>query len=651
MNREFLEFYNTELQLLREHGKEFADAFPEVAERLGGLLTDSTDPMISGLLEGAAFLAARVQLKIKHEFPEFVNNLLEQLVPNFLAPTPSFMIVQASPNFGDAKLREGVTINRGAYLDASFEESARSVSCRYRLANDLTLYPFEIESAEYFASPAPLQALKLPITSDVAGGLRITLVHRFAESADLEAKEPGADAKPEYWFSGCRLKSLPLRLLGGEADCDALLEQVFAHRVGLHFRYVDQEDAVVVSGADVDVRQIGFGENEALLDNEGRIFEGFELLREYFVFPRKFQGFTLNNLEAVTRRLNARRIEIILTFDQVINRLAAAVRPAMFALYAQPAVNLFEMATDRVPVATSQHEFHVVPDRARALDFEPYRVTKVLAHPPGGLNSVPVKPLYSPRWDQEETGLVYTVRRLPRRRSQLETQSLRRPEYGGTELFISLIDPQQSSREDRIAELSVRALCTNRHLPEAMPQPPRSAAISLLDNQEIELRCAAGPTKPRDSVVSQMRSSGETVSTGQIGWRLLNILSLNHLGLSERGAGANAQALRELLMVFAPLPDLATERRMRGVLSVETKPIVRRLQRRTGTAVARGTQIRVFLDEAAFEGWGSFLFGAILDRFFCEYAGFNHFTETVIVGNERGEIMRWPARTGLRRSL
>ncbi len=45
--------------------------------------------MIAGLLEPAAFLAARVQLKIKHEFPEFTQNLIEQLVPNYLAPTPS----------------------------------------------------------------------------------------------------------------------------------------------------------------------------------------------------------------------------------------------------------------------------------------------------------------------------------------------------------------------------------------------------------------------------------------------------------------------------------------------------------------------------------------------------------------------------------
>ena len=98
MNQEFLDLYNRELKLLNEQAREFAGEYPGIAERLGGLLEDRVDPLIGGLLEGAAFLAARVQLKLKHEFPEFTNNLLEQLVPHYLAPTPSAMLVKAIPS-------------------------------------------------------------------------------------------------------------------------------------------------------------------------------------------------------------------------------------------------------------------------------------------------------------------------------------------------------------------------------------------------------------------------------------------------------------------------------------------------------------------------------------------------------------------------
>src|ERR1700677_2144719 len=107
MNREFLRFYNQELAILREQAAEFAEDYPGIAERLGGLVTDRADPMIAGLLEGAAFLAARVQLKIKHEFSDFTTNLLDQLTPQYLAPTPSFLLTEIAPKFGDPALREG----------------------------------------------------------------------------------------------------------------------------------------------------------------------------------------------------------------------------------------------------------------------------------------------------------------------------------------------------------------------------------------------------------------------------------------------------------------------------------------------------------------------------------------------------------------
>ena len=143
----------------------------------------------------------------------------------------------------------------------------------------------------------------------------------------------------------------------------------------------------------------------------------------------------------------------------------------------------------------------------------------------------------------------------------------------------------------------------------------------------------------------------ESVHTGAVAWRLINLLSLNHLGLTERGAGHNGLALREVLSLFADLSDPAIERRIRGVKSVASRPVVRRVRHKHGTGAARGIEVTVTLDEKAFEGSGCFLLGAILDQFFCEYAAMNHFTQTVIVSAERGAIMRWPIRFGARRPL
>src|ERR1700691_2233263 len=174
MHQEFLDLYNRELKVLYEQAREFGDEYPGIAERLGGLLEDRMDPLIGGLLEGAAFLAARVQLKLKHEFPEFTNNLLEQLVPHYLAPTPSAMLIKAKPTFGDKALRDGYSIAHGSYLDASYRQLDRQLACRYRLCDDIVIWPFDLIAAEYFSSPGPLQALGVAVGGDVLAGLRLT---------------------------------------------------------------------------------------------------------------------------------------------------------------------------------------------------------------------------------------------------------------------------------------------------------------------------------------------------------------------------------------------------------------------------------------------------------------------------------------------
>jgi type VI secretion system protein ImpG len=65
----------------------------------------------------------------------------------------------------------------------------------------------------------------------------------------------------------------------------------------------------------------------------------------------------------------------------------------------------------------------------------------------------------------------------------------------------------------------------------------------------------------------------------------------------------------------------------------------------------RGLEISVHCDESGFEGSGVFLLGAVLETFFARYSSINSFTETVVSTIDRGEIMRWPTRIGIRDTL
>lgn len=653
MDREFLEQYDQELRILREHGRAFAEEYPGIADRLGNLIEDPSDPMMIGLLQGAAFLAARVQLKLRHEFPEFTSNLLEQLVPGFLAPQPSAMIVAFDPLYGDPALVEGRPVKAGAYMDATFVETARQVVCRFALRADVTLWPLELVRAEYHPGTGPLHALGLPAQPQERAGLRLSFTCRMAVRPEDEISDADAREVPAFHAAACRIRSLPIHLAGQESDAVALYEQLFAHRVRIFVRHLDGfGDPVVVEAEGVSLCQIGLGEEETLAPSDSRIFHGFTLLKDYFLLPRKYLGFRLEGLDRVMRGVAAKSFDILITFDQSNPRLAALSREG-FALYAAPAVNLFEKTTDRIRVKSSQHEYQVVPDRSRPLEFEPHRVLDVYAYSAGRPERVPVLPLYSAPRDPTAAParLFYTIRRLPRRRTAQERRYGRASDYTGTEMFLSLIDTGDLEDEDGVAELGLRTLCSNRHLTEALPVGAGGADFHLLEDTRLSLRCIAGPTRPTEPVAGSLRSRAEQASAGSVTWRLINMLSLNHLGLVANGAGRNAQSLREILGLFADLRDAATERRIDGIRALESRPVVRRVRRETGVGAARGLEITVTIDEKAFEGSGVFLLGAVLDRFFAEYVAVNTFTQTVIVSAERGEIMRWPVRLGFRRPL
>lgn len=68
MNPRLLELYNQELHHVRESAAEFAKEYPKIASRLTLSGMDCADPYVERLLEGFAYLTARVQLKLDAEY-------------------------------------------------------------------------------------------------------------------------------------------------------------------------------------------------------------------------------------------------------------------------------------------------------------------------------------------------------------------------------------------------------------------------------------------------------------------------------------------------------------------------------------------------------------------------------------------------------
>lgn len=656
MNREFMELYNRELGLFYEQAAEFAEEYPGVAERLGDMTRDNADPMIGAMVEGAAFLATRVQMKLKHEFSNFTDNLLEQLVPNFLAPIPSFIQLQFEPDFSDPALRNGIPVRQGSNLEASYRERERSMACTYRLTTDVNLSPLTITKAEYFASSAPLESVDLSVVEEAQAGLRLHF--RVRSTKTLEAEKPAevANKDPKAHARGLKMPALTVHLTGSEEGAAQLYEEIFGHTVQIALRWRGADLVWRTRNLPVEevLEQIGFGDNESLFPVDHRVFRGFDYIRDYFCFPRHIMGFRLKDFGRHLRDVEAVEFELFFVFDVSDSRLNSIVSAERFGLHCVTAVNLFEKTCDRIRVKSDDFEYQVVPERSRNLEFEPHRILSVTAQTEGGSEKRTVYPIYSSPEDQtvRSRALFYAVRRLQRRRTGKEVRFGETSDYTGTDMWLTLVGHDVLAEEgDPITQLSIRALCSNRHLPEHLPTGQTGADFVLLDNDQLKVRAIGAPTAPREPIITSVSDRSRPTYTGENTWRLINMLSLNHLGLVGNRAGEGARAIRDVLALFADMTDSVAERRIRGVRSIDSRPVIRRVRALSGVAAARGLEITITIEERAFEGSGAFVLGAVLDRFLAEYVSINQFTQTVIRTPERAEIMRWPPRLGRRQVL
>lgn len=622
MDKRFLKYYNEELQYIRELAGEFATQYPKIAGRLALDLDGKEvcpDPFVERLLEGFAFLAARIQLKYDAEFPHFTQFLFESVYPNYLSPIPSMAIVQIEPDLNERGLAEGYRVPRGTPIRSNIGRGEKT-ACEYRTAHDLDLWPIRITEAQYYTRDIGSLNLK---EAKAKAAIRL----RLESSADLKFKDITA---PHLDFYIRGTDEFPVKVY----------EQIFAHGIGCVVRSVDDPSKVSKLPRD-RVQRLGFEKDQALLPTGARRFEGYRLLREYFNFLQRFLFFRLSGLSSVFSQAEANKLDVILLLDNQELALEGRIDEGTFELFCTPVVNLFTKRTDRIPLSNKFPEFHVVPDKTRSLDFEVFSIKEVLGLGTRTEERQEFRPFYMARDTDREFGAFFTTKRMPRVLTAKEKKFGKSSSYLGSEVYISLVDASAAPYRSDLNQLSLLALCTNRHLPMGMTIGSGRTDFSMeLGAPHVAIRCISGPTAPQPSYAE-----------GEIAWRIISHLSLNYFSIVDTDVSQGSVALRELLKLYCNISDLEAKKQIEGVRSINSKPIVRRVETPGPIAFGRGLEVSVLFDENFFEGTGIFILGAVLERFFTKYVSINSFTETVIQSQQRGEVMRWPAKVGQRQII
>ncbi|NRR31429.1 type VI secretion system baseplate subunit TssF [Oxalobacteraceae bacterium] len=626
MNPRFLRYYSQELQHLREVGGEFAREYPKIAGRLGLEGFDCADPYVERLLEGFSFLTARIQMKLDAEFPRFTQHMAELVYPHFLAPTPSMAVVQLQPDLGNPSLKEGFVVPRGTAM-RSVLGKGDSTACEYRTAHEVTLWPIELADAKFFTHSGNQSGMEVPLPAAVKAGIRLRL-----RSKDVP-------------FQELPLDRLCLHLRGGDEMPVKIYEKILASVEGVLVQPVSNPDRTAGAPAwqvllpRSAVAPVGFDEDQALLPSGQRTFQGYRLLQEYFAFPQRFLFVELSGLQRALRRCPDQEVEVVILLNRADAQLEQTLDASNFALNCTPAANLFQRRADRINVSDGQLEHHVLVDRTRPMDYEIHQIEEVTGYGSGPEAQQSFRPFYTAR-DMDslhQDQAFYQIRREQRTISQRQRRTGPRSSYIGSETWISIVDAAEAPYRSDLRQLGLTVWCTNRDLPLSMPIGVGKTDFILDSGAPLNaVRCLAGPSQPFPSFAE-----------GPVAWRLMNHLSLNYLSLVDSNPEQGASALRELLSLYCHPGDLNGQRQVEGVRSISSSTVTRRMPSPGPITFGRGLQITVTLDDAAFEGTGAFLLGAVLSQFFAQYVSINSFTETIVRTLARGEIMRWPARGGV----
>ncbi|RJT29470.1 type VI secretion system baseplate subunit TssF [Mesorhizobium waimense] len=628
MDPRLLGLYNDELAYMREMGAEFARSFPKVAGRLGMEAAEVADPYVERLLEGFAFMAARVQLKLQSRFPNFTQHLLEMVYPHFLPPIPSMTIVRFEPDAEAGPIENAYVVPRGTKLFGRLAPGAVT-HCEFRTAHDVHLWPIMVSAADYFATPGQISSLDLPARQPVKAAFRLRL--------------RTTNGMP---FNRLSLKALTLHLLGPGGIGAALAEQLIADTRAIVARPVGRpitwQERIPLNM----LRQRGLEPNCALLPEVPRSFDGYRLLQEYFAIAERTLFVEVSGLADAVSLSTTESLEIVFALGRVEPRLERHLGPENIALFATPAINLFERQADRIHVREKDHEHNVIVDRMRPLDFEVHSILAMSGYgESNGAAPAEFLPFYSisAHGREEQHSRYYMLRREQRQMSEHQRSNGARTGYIGSETFVSLVDRRAGPYSAGPQQLSVRCLCSNRDLPLLLPIGRDETDFTLEIGAPVTAtRCISPPSRP-----------GHSFANGDFTWKLVSHLSLNYLSVSnsDKGGHQGAEALRELLRLYIDPDNACASRQIDGIREIRSQPAIRRLPGGGQAAVARGIEIGITLDEAAFEGVGIFPLASVLNQFFAKYVSINSFTETVISTLQRGEIMRWPTMTGRRAIL
>ncbi|KWK68755.1 type VI secretion system baseplate subunit TssF [Burkholderia ubonensis] len=608
---DLLPHFEREMTLLRRSLQVFAERYPKIAARLAITGEHSDDLHVERLLQSFALIAARHDLRLDDDVPEFTRGLLDTLHGAFLRPFPSCAIAQLHGD-RDAERTEPRVIARGTQLVTPI---ARQV---FRTTADVTLVPLAVSATRYTTSAvAPRHA---PLPPDTAGLLSFT----------LELTSPSATfaIAPDV---------LRLHLTGTRELVAALADGVLLHTARA---FVELDGNGRWNRVDMPLAAAGFGDSDALLPvPRDAAIAPFHLLMEYSAFPARFDCLDLNLARLKRTAAGARRITLHLAFtgldpDSHRAQRLAAVSADNLRLFCAPVINLFASDAEPIETQAGQACYALKPlSLNTAATAEVWSVDRVRQTTAQGASILP--PFESLQHATDAApGLYWTLLRDESRRAPKASIKSSKP---GQEAPLEFA----AAANDDVRRGLELALVDSNGEP-ADPGGQRQLAITLsCTNGNLagmrEQRLALRDGEPAGDIVLLSSPSPNRAPAFRHGelWELLSWLVPQAVRLNTDGLAQ----FKQLCTRFAiSAPD--SGHRFDALVSLSSARVRRWMPGKPASTFVQGLEISLIIDEQRFGQFSLDGLGRVLDRLFAPYVPITGFVQVVLLSASTGATLR-----------
>jgi len=603
---DLLPYYERELVFLRQHSREFAERYPKLAAQLLLSGEGCDDPHVERMIQSFALLTARVSKKLEDSYPQFTEALLNVLYPHYLRPFPSCSI--ASFEQGGGELSSIATIARGTELQS---RPIKGAVCKFRTAWEVQLAPVSIGDLNFDPVASAPSEVRLPLGCNA--------ILSFSLSVRGGSQKGGFGT----------LNKLRIYIDAEPSVASALRDALFLRCQKVYVAGSDRRWRVARENL---VGEVGFADDQALIDMPDTAHGAYRYLTEYFCFPEKFNFFDVDVSALPSGLLGENKI--ILHFalgdlraDSDASRLLQTLTTQNLRLGCVPVVNLFTQRGDPIRVSNRQAAYPVVADGRRAFAYDVYSIDSVrrVRQTAQGEAITEFRPFFSLRHGEtpERNGYYWYAQRDP----------LLAESSPGYETQLSIVDADFDPVQPKTDVLSLNLTCTNRELPTLMSVGMPSGDLFLEGGSSVRaIKLLRKPTQP---CRFDHRRDGQ--------WRIISHLSLNHLSLSGNGLSA----FQEMLALYDLPRSAASRRQIEGIHGIEQQDKTVWMPGKPFACFIRGLEVRITIDESSFVGSGLDVFARCIDHFMGLYVSLNSFIQLVIISNRTGEeLIRCAPRNG-----